>query len=369
MIESKEKKFYVKFLDINGKEYQVFRSKDKYEKPFVVGEKGSEFKIQMIVSDRIDRSKTYGSKLTIDGEEYKSIKTFRFSGRYFGFKRGYGEYRAFRFNNSKYEMSEDNSNAANHYRQVGRITITFFNTTEIKFRKKHLHSYEPFNAPMTNPSKKQCMNSIQVDEGREFNNGHAQRMKRRFAQYEDKYTNIIEDERDIDEIEINYIDYYGLIAKGYINSRSIDHLIYIPYRVKEDLNKSVFKQSILRIVEELNKDMGLIISLETLETKFRQITEHEIEEHLGNYKSLKEFISNELCELLEVQNDEMFKIKPDMYIGQLYQNDTYIIPTQKLLTGNEIEYLKKRQLNKTNSTNMQVEPQEFVDLTLDEDII
>lgn len=367
MIESKEKKFYIKFLDKNEKEFNVFKSKDKYEKPFVVGEKGCEFKIKMIVSDRLDRSKHYGSKLNIDGEDYKSIKTFKRVGTYFGFKLGNGQYRAFQFNNSRYDCNEE-SNAANEYRNIGRITIRFFRTTQIKFKNTRSHGYDSFNVAFTNPGKKQCMNSIQVGEGREFDNGHQHRMRNKHLRdkFEDEYTNILDEDKDIDEVEINYIDYYGLIARGYINTRTIDHLVYIPYRVKEYLNNSVFKQAILRIVEEITNDVGLEISIKTLSTKFKQITEHNIEEHLGNYRCLSEYFLAELPDLIESQNEDTIKIKLDKPIKKLYQDDTYIIPSSKVLTGKEIEYLKKKKLNKTNSILMEIEPQAYIDLTLDD---
>lgn len=363
---SKERKFIVKLVDHGYVDYPFFIPKDKHEKPYVVGEKNATFVIEMQVNPEVfDVTQIYGTKLMIDGEIVKGIKTFKVRGKYFGFKMGNGKYKKFCFGSPNYDSGENASNASS----IGKIKIVFYSTTKIKnnknIRMRH-HNYEPMRKVVAESSKKLCFNSIQVAEGQEFDNGHTQRMKKRDMQFFE-YLSVLNDDDDIDEIEINYIDYYGLVAKGYVSSKCLNHFEYIPYRIKENSNINVIKNAISKILEKYVNDEGTLSILELMKF-FNMYSKHSIDKHLGKYSSIQALIKNEFADLIQLNEDtNCIKFKELTDDQNKFQNDSYLIPSQQILSADESQFINRRRLDrKTNLSNiMEVEPEDVVDLTIE----
>lgn len=350
-MQSKEKKFNIQVVDRNDVPFPFFISLLKYEKPYVVGEMGAEFRILMNVnSAALDITKFYGCKLFLDDKQVNGIKTFCSHGMHSGIKMGNGKYKAFAFHPpSSSQINKDGELVSSF---VGKIRIVFFTTRKLSNdgRQRAPHKYTPFIKDTVNTSKK--VSSIQIGEGREFDNGHTQRMKQKSRNRDkDKFIYQLNDDEDIDEIELNYIDYYGLMKKGYIKKDCLDHLRYIPYRIKEKDNILVFKSSLRTII----KNHEGVLPIQKLEKLFKQYTDHNINLHLEGYGDLKDFIVKEFTYIIFKEEDQTVILRSKL--REKSGNVSSIIEI-----GNE--RTRRKAVINTNPSEMDV-VEELIDLTSD----
>jgi hypothetical protein len=376
MVFSKKEFFEIKLTDDNNKEYKEYNPKEKNIKPYIIGENGKDFMIKMIVnSAKCDDKKFYGSKLYIDGEEVLGIKTFKRSGRYFGFKCGSGIYKKFRFGTPKYDSNDVGGN-----REIGKIRIIFYNTQSFNTGKNTRiapHQYKARKSTYLDANKKLCFKSLQVYEGDEFDNGHTTRQRIKNYSRDNKVTNIIDFQDDIDDAEFSYSDFYGLIAMGMISTNNLNDLKYLPTIT---LDYKALGNALLTIVER-KKDTNNRMSLQSLNQQFNLICEHELSLYYSNqlYSSLQNMIKSCFSNKFIIIDDEFIEpvnssIKNS--INEKLNQDSNLLTSEYVLTGNQALLCKSRILDRKNNTNdsvltnncnkMILEKDNIIDLTTGE---
>lgn len=371
MVFSKKAFFEVKLIDGTGKEYKEFYSKDKSINAYVVGEKESEFMIKVSVeSSKLDDKEVYGSKLYIDGQEVPGIKTFKKTGRYFGFKMGGGVYKKFIFGSPSFDIEEQGGN-----RDIGKIRIIFYTTKEFNVGRRvryQPHSYQPRSRTFLDSNKKLCFKSLQVFEGTTFDNGHTtrQRIKQR---NERQVQHIIDFQDDIDDAEFSYSDFYGLIAMGMISTNNIKDLSFLPNR---NLDYNALGNALNTIILDKKNDDNNI-SIKALHEQFYAICEHDLALYYANpkYQTLQNLIKTLYSDRFEIVNNDYVKpisiIKCKDIIANL-NRDNNLLNKEYLLTGNQMNLHNKRvqersfRKNGDLSSRMNVEVSEIVDLTCDD---
>jgi hypothetical protein len=384
MVFSKKQFFNVTILnDTTNTEYKEHVPLEKDVAPYIIGEKGKSFIIKMSVNaSKTDDSEVYGSKLYIDGEEVKGIKTFRKYGRYFGFKCGNGVYKKFLFGAPCYDNSERGGN-----KDIGKIKIIFFTTQEIRTGRRQSRfnpaPYIPRQEKYLDSNKKLCFKSLQVVEGQTFDNGHTtrQRLKYQRGDRDQRVQHVVDFQDDIDDIELSYSDFYGIIALGMISTSNLNHLRYIPTTT---LDYTACGNALNLIIDQ-KKSSDNRMGLRDLKDQFLAICEHD----LASYYENNEISS--LDNLIKVKYNHRFEIIDDEYIIQKdisnrnkievkLRNDNNLLQKDYVLTGNQLKMIDERNMQrsyrKTNNnanddtgTSMKIEtgdPSDFVDLTEDE---
>ena len=377
MIETLENKFLISLEYNEGHKLPVYYPPNKHEMPYVVAEKSLPFRIVMNVnSEKINDRLFYGSKLIIDGEEILGIKTFRRQGRYFGYKLGNGIYKEFLFSNINYQENnvqnisnntENNSNQINNINKynsnsnIGNIKLTFYTTKSIKVKypsnkyiKQHIpHSYKKNKIVYETSAncKKVFEASMQVGEGKVFDNGHS---IKKHAFKPSRYENIIDFNNDIDEIEINYSDFYSMINKGFISSFNINHFKYFPFRIKLDFN--LLKNAIKTLVNNYykNKDNNnnntlntKLYKIEDLHLDFKRYSEHDMSLYYteANINKKNTFVDM----IMDSYFNNLYEIKDTMYIK--FKNnqilDLNLLDDVKLFMPYQIQ----NRLNNDNNNN------------------
>ena len=234
-IISENKLFTIEFFDPykTDKNFNFIYGKDcKY---YVISEKHSNFQIKMI--DKRAGSKCFGSKLYIDGKEINRIKTSIVKGTYFGFKLGGGKYQSFVFDepdlskvsydpekncfsynlNSDISTDDQEINKINKY--FGKIKIDFFDTHQ-EDREKYNDEFKDFTKYKPSEregDKKLCLRSQTIKKGKEFNRKITFTPKRS-KEDENKFSiTIIDFDKNIDSITINYQDFLSLNIIGVVS--------------------------------------------------------------------------------------------------------------------------------------------------------
>lgn len=277
-IYSHNKFFQISIIDFSSVPYPIFKPIDKTERPIIISEENYQFKIQMKTNpERINIFDSYGSKLFIDGKEIKGIKTFTKVGYYHGFKLGDGHYKEFLF--CKPDYAEDNYQNNNDINiDKGTITISFYKTEKRKVNRidRRPVTYEKHNIHKMPTNKKACMNSLQVNEGREFEITTTRReiLKQLTKNQKTQYDNFILYDDEIDKIKLKYSDYFSLLAQGYLSASNINHYKAIPYR--NDKNYFLVKNIIFSIIENQSESSNSL-SITTLIDYFNKYTGHSLE--------------------------------------------------------------------------------------------
>jgi len=383
MVFTKKKFFEIQFLNKNSNEFKEYYPKDNEVDTYIVGEKHESFIIKMRVnSGTIDDTKIYGTKLFLDGEEVKGMKTFKKYGRYFGFKCGGGVYKSFLFGAPSY--SEEKTSEVN--RKIGTIKIIFYTTFQLKSGKRNRQGrfhYQQREEKFLNNDKKLCFKSLQVLEGNTFDNGHTTRQRLKYRN-DDNFQTFIDYEDDIDDIELNYADFYGLIALGEISSFNVNHLRYMP-----TLNLDYFLcgNAISTIIQYYNKnkektsdllsmeiDDSLSIGIDKLEELYKSFAEHSLNLYYGiKYEgSLEKMITTEFPTRFGVNNGfvyiladeegkEIMKLVQDQ---RLLKNEYIITPNeQKIINANNKERALRKVCPDVNiSHSMNIDPSSIIDL-------
>lgn len=377
MVFSKKGFFEVKVTDDNNKDYKEFHSKEKNINAYIVGEKGRDFMIKISVNlSKCDDKKCYGSKLYIDGEEVPGIKTFKRSGRYFGFKCGSGIYKKFKFGTPQFDSDNTGGN-----REIGKIRIIFYNTHEFftgRTNRKPPHQYKSRKCSYLDANKKLCFKSLQVQEGDTFDNGHTTRQRIK-SNRDNKTTNIIDYQDDIDDAEFNYSDFYGLIAMGMISTNNLNDLRFLP---TISLDYKALGNALSTIVDK-KKDDNNRMSLKSLTEQFFAVCEHDLSSYYSNqtYNNLPNLIKSCFSDRFILINDEYIEPTKEENKKNILVNlgrDNNLLTSDYVLTGNQLSLCKSRQLQRKNNTNinaqynsnlMEIESSrlnDFVDLTMDE---
>ena len=375
MVFSKKHFFEVKLIDEYSREYKELFPKEKDRYPYVVGEKGKCFMIKIAVnSSKCNDREVYGSKLFIDGEEVPGIKTFKKNGRYFGFKMGGGVYKQFLFGAPSYDISDKGGN-----KDIGKIKIIFYTTKEFSSGRRNFlppHNYKKREQKYLDSNKKLCFKSLQVFEGKTFDNGHTtrQRLKERRTDRNIQYA--IDYQNDIDDIEFNYSDFYGLIALGEISTNNIYDLRFIP---TSKLDYKACGNAISLIIDKF-KDFDNSISFAKLSEHFAGCCEHDLSlyYHSSEYLTLENLILKKFCDKFEIVNSNKIKLKTisnGKNISLNLSKDLELISSEYLLSGYQKKLLESRTVERSSkiagvdsgySNSMNVEPNDYVDLTSDE---
>lgn len=375
MVYSKKKIFQVSLIDDKSNEYKEYSPKENILGQYVIGEKDKCFMIRMIADpNKIKDKDVFGTKLFIDGEEVPGIKTFRRSGRYFGFKMGGGVYKQFKFGEPKFDEGDKGGN-----RNIGKIKIIFYNTIEHNTGRRtriQNHIYRPKKETYLDANKKLCFKSLQVFEGETFDNGHTTRQRLK-NQKEPKIMHVIDYQDDIDDVEFNYTDFYGLLSLGEISINRINDLRFIP---KSKLDYKVLGNAIYTILSQKGTEGSLMLS--ELSKRFSAICEQNLEAYYANtqYKTLVNLINSLYSDKFTLdERNEIIAIK-DLNIvlakdiRRNLSRDNELITSDYLLSGVEKTIIKKRKEDRThrkfypeecNSNNMDLEVQ-CIDLTNDE---
>ena len=273
--------FQISIIDFSSVPYPIFKPIDKTERPIIISEENYQFKIQIKTnSDKINDHDSYGCKLFIDGKEVKGVKTFYKLGFFHGFKLGDGHYKEFLFCKPEYteESKSKNNNDMNIDIDKATITILFYKTERRKVNNQERRpvTYEKHNIQKMPTNKKACMNSLQVNEGREFEITTTRReiykQQTRFQTI--KYENFIVYDDEIDKIKLRYSDYYSLLAQGYLSASNINHYRAIPYR--NDKNYFLVKNIIFSIIEKESESSNSL-NITRLIDSFKKYTCHSLE--------------------------------------------------------------------------------------------
>lgn len=338
MIQSKANRFSVSLIDEENKAYPILKLDGKNEiksKSYVIGEKSSVFMITVRVnSDVADIDETYGAKLFIDDREIHSNKTFKKTGRFFGFSVGNGVYNQFLFSNPNVSDVESNENTSD---RIGNIRIVFYKTKPIISKRNKLKKTPKLNNQITIPivssSRNKSLKSLQVNIGREFTNSYT--TKQRLQSYNHKeleYDYVCDFTQDIDDVEFEYSDLDFMLAVGYIHLSNIDHAIYLPYRI--GVNKKLCIPVIKAIINKhFNDDCKM--NIENLHTLFKKYTGHPLTMYYIN-SSFDEFVTENLSKLIEVEK------APD--------KTAYSIRAKAKNQGNSMEELRIRSPNTSHIT-------------------
>lgn len=372
MVFSKKGFFEVKLIDENANEFKELYPKENGVKPYVVGEKDKAFYIKMmVVSNKCDDTEVYGCKLFIDGEEVQGIKTFKKNGRYFGFKMGQGVYKQFIFGTPCFDNEDKGGN-----KDIGKIKIVFYTTKPFKTGKPRQHNgTRPFksqSAKYLDMNKKLCFKSLQVFEGNTFDNGHTTRQRLKEQRYRDQIIHVIDFQDDIDDIEFNYSDFYGLIALGMISTFKKEDLRYMPTRV---LDIKACENALALLINELaSKSDDKLANIGDLKSLFSSCCEHDLSLYYNNdtYGTFENLIKFAFNDMFEIVDNDKIKVKVNIDIGMKMRFDNKLLTSEYLLSGQEISILEKRgherssrKLINTDQSSMMIEPSDVVDLTDD----
>ncbi len=220
----------------NDKNFNFIYSKDN--KYYLISEKEKPFQIRMF--DMRSGSKPFGSVLFIDGKEIQKIKTSTVKGTYFGFKKGGGEYEFFIFaepdigkelidisNINKSNTISQQAFNANAYldknyllKNFGTIKIDFFDTHKEERDKinqifKDIKEYIPNKREL---DKKFCIRNQTVRKGRMFRRDVTYNPQKFYLKEEMKFiVNIVDFEKKIDSLMIQYQDFLSMNVLGLVN--------------------------------------------------------------------------------------------------------------------------------------------------------
>jgi len=242
-IYSEKKDFRIEIFNPleDNKEYKFIYSKEgKY---YLVSKKESIFQIRM--HDLRKDKKPFGSILYIDGKEIQKIKTSLKIGTYFGFKKGGGEYDFFEFSepevskelsknfssnvnnsNSDLKLTNDLSYQSSSLENFGTIKILFYDTHKESFSglNKIFKDFKNYQPNIREYDKKFCLRNQTVRRGRNFRN------RVTFVPEIDNemkfLSNVIDFEKKIDEVFIQYQDFLSLNIMGLVIKNYFKYNIY-----------------------------------------------------------------------------------------------------------------------------------------------
>lgn len=195
-------------------------------------EKNSKFEIKM--NDVRAEPEYFGSTLYIDGKEIQKIKTGKFYSRYFGFKKGNGNYESFVFSepdiakdklintldrSSQFNLQTDSEMTIGADENFGLIKIDFFET----FKKPcdvindKFKDFKNYNPNQREANKKFCLRNSTVRKGDSFKIRNTFRPELD-VEGEMKYLiTWINFEKKIDTFTIRYQDFCSLNILGIVN--------------------------------------------------------------------------------------------------------------------------------------------------------